>query len=1046
MFGSLHTRSHFSFLAGASSPEELVERAHELGHDALALTDRGGTYGAVRLQRACERHGMRAVMGAEVSVHTHPLVLLARDHHGYAALCALLTTAHQRSREVPDLTLDDLHGHVTGLLCIAPDVERACLVRSIFGDANTFVGLTHYRRPGDTRRARALHRDAHAAGLRTVLATGAMYARRDDYRTYDIMTCIRNGVTIFEPHAERPVNDEQHLRSQDELLRLLPFPDAAAATAEVLERCTFNILPGHVTPPRATLPEGVQPQSLLEHLCRTALPERYPAAEHAQATALLEKELRVIGDLELADFFLIVWEVVREAKLRGIRCSGRGSAANSIVAYLLGITGVDPIRHHLLFERFLHRGRKGTPDIDVDFDSDRREDVIAWMEERFGIEQTAMTATLITYRLRMAIRDVAKALGWPMEIVNAMSKAVPGYTTKPIADYAEELSRIVGDSPLLHVALTTVERLLDRPRHLGLHSGGMILSERPLHERTPVQRSANGVKVVQFDKDDVEAMGLVKFDVLGLRMLACISETLELIERHEGVRPEIDDITLDDPAVFDLICRGETLGVFQIESQGQMHLLAQHQPSCFDDLVTEVALFRPGPLQGGMVNPYVKRRRGQEPVTYLHPDLEPILSDTLGIVLFQEQILEIAHHFAGMSLQEADDFRSLVSKHRSATAMEALRDQFVHGAMRRGVDHESAEKVFEIVAHFVGYGFCRSHAAAFAKTVYQSAWLKLYHPAAYLAAFMQHRPGMYNLMTLEDEARRCGVGMLLPDINRSHLRYELERDAHGRLCIRKPLTSVRSCTQDAAKCILWARLLGPFTSVEDLVRRCDVHADVFDALALSGALDTVAGGSRSALWQARVALRRVQRYSIQGTLFDEPLILPEDVPPLPPLRAPERLSFDYRTHGAARVHPMTLYRRALHDLEVRTIATSRRVSGGEITVAGIVILRQSPPTAHGVLFVTIEDETGFVQCVVQPEMRERFRDELRAASLIVRARVHAVNTWRGLVVTDVRPLVGVIGGYYGHPAMYGGTDTMELRTEVSAPIASVAVQPATVRH
>jgi error-prone DNA polymerase len=663
-----------------------------------------------------------------------------------------------------------------------------------------------------------------------------------------------------------------------------------------------------------------------------------------------------------------------------------------------------------------------------------------------------MTATLITYRARMAVRDAAKALGWPMDIVNKLSKAIPGFTNKDPHEYRPQLAAIVGDAPLLDTMLTVVELLLDRPRHLGLHSGGMILSSKPLTHFTPVQRSANGTSVVQFDKDDVEAMGLVKFDVLGLRMLACVSEALELIGDAEVAR-HVDVMRFDDPKVMDLIRSGKTLGLFQIESQGQMHLLAQHQPECFNDLITEVALFRPGPLQGGMVHPYVRRRRGLEPVTHMHPRLEPILADTLGIVLFQEQVLEIAHRFAGMPLDEADDFRALVSKNRDPLAMAAMREKFLQGAMACGVDLESAEAVYEKVSHFVGYGFCRSHAAAFARIVYQSAWLKTYHTAAYMAAFMQHRPGFYNLMTIEEEAKRFGVSTLLPDINRSGIRYSLERLAASdqrqasdqrpatsdQFAIRKPLSAIAHVTQDTARLILWERASGEFTSIEDLWQRVQLPSNVMDSIALSGALDGLEKNSRTALWKAGVLNRRTEsgvRRTKDGALHLAPgtwHMAVDDIPELPPIKAQERLAYDYITHGAARVHPMTLYRRSLNELEIGPIESLQAVDGTRhAVVAGIVILRQSPPTAHGVLFVTLEDETGFVQCVVEPNERAYFADQLRHAALIVRGVVHARANWRGLVVRDVRVLRNVIGGYHGHPAMYGGTDTMELARGVGA--------------
>lgn len=1066
--------SHFSFLRSPSSPEELADRAAELGLKALCLVDVNGVYGAVRHQRACRARGLKPLIGCTVMTGGMPTRIVARNRRGYASMNRLLTQLHLLEQPVfetaePLQDLEDCYVLPGGSHCLHIVAANTALRRL------AVVPLLHSRRPGDGRAAARTVRQARETGMPACIAPFIHYARRNDYAAYDVMTCTRLGITIFDPHPERPVNDEECLKSEDELLSLLPYPDAFDYTHRMINACEeFDILPGHVTPPRARVPDTTTPEQLLRDLCSSALSGKYE--DKRSAEALLSHELDVICDLKLADFFLVVKEIVDEARRRGIRCSGRGSAANSIVAYLLDITGVCPIRHNLLFERFLHRGRKGTPDIDVDFDSDRRHEIIAWMEQRFGREQTAMTATLITYRTRMAVRDAAKALGWPIDIVNKLSKSVPGFTNKDITEFADNLHEALDTSrsgekqaerqhvPLLDVLLRVVEKLLDHPRHLGQHSGGMILSSKPLTYFTPVQRSANGVSVVQFDKDDVEAMGLVKFDVLGLRMLACISEALELTGSDDGRGPGWRGFeSLDDPAVYELIRSGQTLGVFQIESQGQMHLLAQHQPETFDDLVTEVALFRPGPLQGGMVNPYIRRRRGQEPVRYIHPDLEPLLRDTLGIVLFQEQVLDIAHHFAGMPLDEADDFRALVSKNRDARAMEAMHEKFVKGAVRRGVDAASAELVYEKVSHFVGYGFCRSHAAAFAKIVYQSAWLKRYYPAAYMAAFMQHRPGMYNLMTLEEEAKRFGAPVLLPDINRSGTRYSLSAVEHAgsaaermggasmqRIGIRKPLTSIKLVTEDMARMIVWERACRAFSAAEDFVARVHLPADVYDSIALSGALDSLEGNARRALWVVSLLSGNSHKFTrATGSrahdaqqCISSPAIAESLIPLLPPVKAPERLAYDYMTHGAARVHPMALYRRMLTDLEVRPIEMAWSLpplSPGSrvplsLCVAGIVILRQSPPTAHGVLFVTIEDETGFVQCVVQPREREIYERELRHAALIVKADVVRIGNavhgarqgWRGLVVREVRILNNVIGGYSGHPQMYGGLDTQAL--------------------
>ncbi|HJP30453.1 MAG TPA: DNA polymerase III subunit alpha [Candidatus Latescibacteria bacterium] len=1092
MFVHLHTRSWFSFRAGASSPVDLVRRAAQLDQPALALTDRHGVYGTVRLQKACRDAGLHAVLGAEILVDEAPLVLLARDAGGYRDLCQLLTRAHLSAagitvlddgelpegtsdplptdrRLMPSITVDDLATLSARLLCLTGGREGRLwqtLARRRYDDARTWLGtlhdcfgdalyveITHGLLPEDGRIATRLYDLADAEDVLPVVTNDVRYATPDRWRRYDLLTCMRLNHPVAEPHEERPRNAEAYLKTEAQLRRLLPFcPDAFPRTLEVAERCRVDLVPEYITPPSALIPEGITANGLLVDLCDVGLDRLYPPAGQAAARAQLTKELLTISTLELSEFFLVVREVVAEAKSRGIRCAGRGSAANSIVAYLLGITAVDPIRHNLLFERFLHGGRKGTPDIDVDFDSDRRDEVIDWMEQRFGIEQTAMTATLITYKLRLALRDVAKALGWPMTKVDELSQSVPSGQARDVEEHRPPITKVLGDSPLTELLFDRVADLHLCPRHLGLHSGGMILSRKPLSHFTPVQVSANGVKVVQFDKEDVEAMGLVKLDVLGLRMMACLSEGAGLAKRHEDVDIDFDGMPLDDKVVFELICTGRTVGMFQIESQGQMHLIAKNQPEIFDHLVAEVALFRPGPLQSGMVHPFIRRRRGWDPVVYEHPSLEPILSDTYGVILFQEQILDVAHRFAGMSLADADDFRSLMSKSHDPVRMRQMGVLFVDGAVGLGVPRPIAESVFEKVSHFVGYGFCRSHAAAFAQTVYHSAWMKRYHPAAHMAAFMQHRPGFYNLMTLEEEARRFGVPVLLPDINLSGTRYDLTRVDEGKLAIRKPLTSVKGLADEVAEQIVWARLSGSFRSVEDLATRVFLDRKVLDALARSGALDVVAGNSRDALWQAGVAANRLEAGRDQAdvsTLFDMPLILPEDLPELQALTPAERLSWDYKTHGAGRTHPISLARRQLTDLHIQPIdacfkfvpleAPESRAgktdasghhsatdnSGPLITVAGVVIMRQRPPTAKGFMFITLEDETGFLQCVVHPKLYDQHYDTLLQPAIIFRGQLQATGGWRGIVVREAWPLEGVFGGYSGFPSATGGQDHLD---------------------
>lgn len=1062
MFAHLHVRSWFSFLAGGSSPEDLAEHAAGMGMGALALTDLNGVYGVVRFQQACRRRGIRPVTGAEVHVaDAGPLVLLARTLSGYANLCRILSAAHAASHERPAVGLDVVAAHAGDLICLSGGRdgllhrlmsdrrEREATawlarLRDAFGEG-LHVELAHYSRPHDGALIERLHGLALRMGIAPVATGDVRYARREHYPRYDLATCTRLGITVHDRHPERPVNGASYLRSEAGMRRIIPFPDAVERSGAIAAECSVDLLPEIITTPGAVIPPGSTAREYLMERCSAALFERYPAAKQETAMAQLRREIAVVSRLSLEEFFLVVSEVTAEARRRGIRCAGRGSAANSIIAYLLRITGVDPLEHHLLFERFLHGGRKSIPDIDVDFDSERREEIIAWMEERFGHEQTAMTATVITYGLRMAVRDVAKALGWPREAIDATARLLPHGDPCDVTAHREAIAEALGSSPLVDVLVLMTAGLQGCPRHLGLHSGGMILSRRPLENFTPLQRSANGVTMVQFDKNDVERLGLVKLDVLGLRMLATLSETLELVERHMRERIELDDLPLDDPATFDLIRSGRTLGTFQIESQGQMHLLALNQPETFNDLIAEVALFRPGPVQSGMVKPFVARRRGTAPVAYDHPDLEPILRDTYGVLLFQEQVLEIAHLFAGMPMDEADSFRSLMSKLRSASQMEEMRGRFVGGAVRRGVPEPTAQEVFNKVSHFVGYGFCRSHAAAFAKTVYQSCWLKRHHPAAYMAAVMQHRPGMYSLNTLEEEAKRFGVPVLLPEINRSGVRYELEQTADGAWAIRKPLAAITTLSADDARAIAMERLNGPYTSVEDCYARVPLGRDTWEHLARSGAFDALAGSSRRALWEVGVLARRLGASGQRRApmLFDLPAIEEADIPALPELRAQERLAWDYLAHGAARAHPMTLVRRALTMLEIRSIGTYRAFGGMApepggrpdaapgtaprppiVTIAGVSILKQRPPTANGVLFLTLEDETGFIQCIVYPALQELHGAKLRSGALVVRGELQMVGAWRGMVVRDVWALDGMLGGYEGYPSAYGGTDRL----------------------
>ena len=1015
----------------------LVKQAAQLGLKALALTDVQGVMGAVRFAQACDMVGLKPIYGAEVIIEGGRLVLLCENRDGYAELCRLLTQAHQRP-----LVLDDLE-EVHNLFCLTggrrgllathlknnaarPLLER---LRTLFG-SRLSVELWHHLHEDDSACLRALIELAKACKVEMVVGGDVRHAHPEDYARYDLLTCIRLGCTVFDHNLARPANAEAYLRPPAALHRLLPYPKAFDRAGDIADACNVDLMPGHLIPPAPHLQDDETARVFLRSLCEDGLMRCYQGAE--QARAQMEHELAIIYDLKLDDYFLVIHEIMAEARRRGIRCAGRGSAANSIVAYLLGITTVCPLEQNLLFERFLHRGRTGTPDIDVDFDSERREEVIAWIEQRFGSEHTAMTATVIHYGLRLAVRDVAKALGWPASELSRLSKSVPRRrSTTSIEEFREDLVAVAGNSPMLEALCQSVAALDKAPRHLGLHNGGMILSRTPLWQFSPVQTSANGVRMVQFDKEDVEALGLVKFDVLGLRMLASIDMAARLVathERKEAIADShwLDELPIDDVDTYAAIRTGDNLGLFQIESMGQMHLVASHQPECFQDLVTQVAIFRPGPLQSGMVHPFIRRRRGDEPVTYDHPILEPILKDTHGVILFQEQILEIAHQFAGMSLEEADIFRRLMSKYRDPQEMSKMKGHFVGGATSKGVPLAVAEKVFSQVSGYVGYGFCRSHAAAFARTVYHSAYLKTHHPAAYFAGLLEHHPGMFDVLTLEEEARRRGVQLLKSCVQRSGARYEIEEDEAGRLCIRRPLRVISTLSAEQSAEVIWARLSGGhFLSIEDLYSRVKLDHDQFRALAVAGALDRLTKDRRDALWAIGVLEQRHGRPGefASKRLFGERVLADEYLPQLPRLESSEKLSWDLQSTGSSNIHPVAAARSTLSALYVSSIAGLQAHNEGVVRVAGRVTMRQRPPTAKGVVFITLEDETGVVQAIVYPGRIPRLREALRASALVIAGEMQAQGRWRALIVDDAWPLPEVLGGYAGHLQMGGGRDS-----------------------
>ena len=1065
----LHVHSWFSFLNAASSPEALAERAAAFGQSAMAVTDDWTLAGSVQHARVCQVSGIRPLHGARVVIEGVGIVLLAADREGYANLCDLLTHAH-RERLNPSLSWEDLHNSSDGLFCLA-DLRELCVLErfalaekhlrylSHIYPGRTFIELIHHERAGDRLLNFQLQQLAASLRLPCVPTNAVRHARCRDMGIYDALVCARHGITVAQGHPDRPANDAAFFCSEN-YFRWAGFTPESIANADAIAReCHVNLLAPEVTPPHSNLPEGIQAGEYLRQLCCSGFRRRYPQGNGA-AVLQMKKELEIIGKLELDEFFLVVREVVEFARSRKIRCSGRGSAANSVVAYLLGITEVDPIRHKLLFERFLHEGRKGMPDIDVDFDTSRRDEVIRWMNQRWGEEHTAMTANVITFRLRSAVREVAKVLGFPLPLIDLVTKFIPHASARHVWEYRGELAEVMGDSPALDVLCNLVEKLHDCPRHLSLHSGGMILSREKLRYLSPIQTSANTVRQIQFSKDDVERLGLIKFDVLGLRMLASVAEAQSWLTHtaDEDTPPfDIDDVPDDDPATYELIRSGETLGLFQIESPGQWNLLSKVQPEHFGDLVAQVALFRPGPLQGNMVHPYILRRRGVAKARYPHPSLEPALRDTYGVILYQEQVLEVVHAFAGLSLSEADEFRKLMSKFRDATEMEAMRERFVEGAIETHkntkfpVHPHLANKVFDLVAKFVGYGFCRSHAAAFARTVFQSAYLKTHYPAQFMLGVLEHQPGFYPLQTLVEETRRLGVRVLPPCLHKSEIKYVLETHKDSSLAIRTSFSAISGITSEVAEsaaAIVLERAMGPFASLDNALERLILPFNIWESLARSGALASF-GDRRQVLWQVRAKLRERQgTKGKRGNHKDQLRLGMEGTPSAPhltPLQIHELMKWDFETMNyTTGPHPISLHRPELDKLKVLAISELKERQGNiQVRVAGSVISRQRPPTAKGMCFIILQDETGYVPTAMVPQVYEQFQKVLRAPQLIVEGKLEdsgalAGNRYRSILIERLWPLESVCrsarhminAGAAGHPGENPREASRNQKTEV----------------
>ena len=1000
-YAPLYCKSHYSFLEGASHPEELLEQAAELGIHSLCLTDRDGVYGAVRAHVKARELGLHLVIGARMSVADgSSILLLAADGTGYAHLCRLISTGRLRSpkgqsvvqwREVCEHAggLVALWGGEESLLVREPDPAFVARdLRDAFGE-RLYALVTRHRRAEEARQERRLRERARRYGIPTVAATEVLYHHPSRRRLQDVLTCIRHGVRLAGAGRVIKPNAEHDLKSRGAFTALFgDDPESVARTLEVAGRCSFSLDEISYRYPSEELPDGRTSADWLRELTFRGAGGRYGGTVPEDIRAQIERELEVIGELAYEGYFLTMWDLVRFCRKNGILCQGRGSAANSAVCYCLGITAVDPVRMDLLFERFISRERAEPPDIDLDIEHNRREEVIQYLYRKHGRTHAAMVANFIRYRGRSAVRDVGKVLGLAETAVHRVTRLLGHY--ERMDPQVLESAGLDPGAPVQRDLLQVVEEIQDFPRHLSIHPGGFLLGHKPVRDLVPIENGAMRDRtVIQWDKEDLESLKLFKVDLLGLGMLTVVDRSFRLIREHWDRSFSLATLPKDDPETYAMIRKADTVGVFQIESRAQMSMLPRLKPREYYDLVIEVSIVRPGPIVGGMVHPYLRRRNGEETVTYPHPSLEPILKKTLGVPLFQEQVMRLAVVAADYTPGEADQLRRDMAAWRRSGRIERHRDRFISRMQAKGIDKEFATQVFEQIRGFGDYGFPESHAASFAHIAYASAWLKRHYPTAFACALLNAQPmGFYAPATLVDDAKRHGVRVLPVDIRRSDWDCTLERQTGTQTrpagpagaqpvhALRMGLRYVKGLGEADWQRIDEARRAGPFRSLADLASRTGLRQGILDRLAQAGALTSRTSRRRQALWQVQ---------GLQAAGGDALSLETSEAPvPFEPLSDLESIVWDYRTTDhSPRGHPLAHLRPRIAAQGLPDAATVQRMPHGRrVDYAGIVICRQRPKTAKGVIFMTLEDETGFVNVIVWQDVYERFRIAVKTLSFM----------------------------------------------------------------
>ena len=1015
-YAELLCRSSFSFHEGASTPEELVDQAASLGLHAVALTDRDGVYGLPRAWRRLREldldgPGLRLVCGARITIESGPgAVLLAHNAHGWSQLCRLLTharcagslsedpsgTPHGRDglrKGRARVSLERLltAGHEGGLdIIILDDWEpfSARRVREVFGP-HCSVALRRRLDGHDDRRVLAAETLARRAQMPLVVTNDVLFHTRERRRLHDVLTCIRLKCTLDEAGRSLQANAERHLRSPAAMAALFPKHGAALArSVEIADRCTFSLDQLAYAYPREIVPEGQTPIGWLRTLCEEGLHWRYPQGVPQKVHEQVEHELVLIERMNFPAYFLTVWDTVRFAREQQILCQGRGSAANSAVCFVLGITSVDPASSSLLFERFISEERGEPPDIDVDFEHERREEVMQYVYRKYGRHRAAMVCNIITYRRRSALRDVGKALGLSQDQVDRLagqSQWFDGGSGELLSPEQLQLAGVDPGDRRVVLALTLAEELRNHPRHLGLHSGGFTISDGPLVDLVPIEPASMQARtVLQWDKDDIDTVGFVKVDLLALGMLTCLRRCFELIKAHWQRPLTLANIPAGDDAVYNMLCRADSVGVFQIESRAQMSMLPRLKPRCWYDLVVEVSIVRPGPIQGGMVHPYLKRRNGEEPVIYAHPALRPILERTAGVPIFQEQVMAMAVAVGGFTPGQADQLRRAMGAWRKRGGLEPLTDKLMAGMRNNGIPEDYAQQIANQIKGFGEYGFPESHAASFARLVYVSSWIKCHFPAAFAAALINSQPmGFYSPRAIVGDARRHGVDVREICIVQSDWDCTLEPtgdddrddDATPVRALRLGLRLVKGIREEAAIRFMEARAQRAFTDIGDLFRRSSFRREELVAIARTGALDSFGSHRRDAVW------------AIEG-LYDMPLfhgmMRPEAPSMLPAPTVIDELREDFRVSGLSVRHDPTAMARPA--LAAAGVLSARQVlekpANALVRVGGIVSNRQRPGTASGIMFMTLEDETGMLNLVVKPRLFDRQRHLILSENML----------------------------------------------------------------